>query len=264
MTGKCKSPSDINMNKVSHGRCNQNFPKLHQKQTANAQKQNKVGFSNHLVPIHLRLKVKAAFTEHVSAMLIVTMSCGYICHLSARWDNSMTAGYCWSRRVFLLPVFIRFYLWRPTWVLDIWNEETVCVRMSGGRPHFLDQLCEPVWGLKAERLAVMWKLRARGWMVALKGQTPSREKCCKKQTKHKGKENLTERNRSVSGGTLMWRTWQKPKDPNTLKRLKVHRYKSQWWFFLRMYLWYIHHLLCFLCFCSLLTPQDHRRIENTH
>lgn len=115
-----------------------------------------------------------------------------------------------------------------------------------------------------EHLAAMWQLRARGRMVALKGQTPSREKCCKKQTKHNGKENLTERNRSVSGGTLMWRTWQKPKDPNTLKRLKVHRYKSQWWFFLLMYLWYIHHLLCFLCFCSLLTPLNHRRIENTH
>lgn len=61
---KDKNPSYINMSKVvSHGRCNQNFPKLHQKQTTNAWKQNKVGFSNHLVPIHLRLKVKAAFTE---------------------------------------------------------------------------------------------------------------------------------------------------------------------------------------------------------
>lgn len=169
-------------------------------------------------------KVKGQSSLHwaegnVSAMLIVTMYCGYICHLSARWDNSMTAGYCWTRRVLLLPVFIRFYLWRPTWVLDIWNEDMVCVRMSGGWPHFLDQLCEPVWGLKAEHLAVMWKLRARGWMVALKGQTPSREKCCKKQTKHNGKENLTEHNRSVSGGTLTWRTrWQKPKNQNTLWR----------------------------------------------
>lgn len=106
----------------------------------------------------------------------------------------------------LLPVFIRFYLWRPTWVLDIWNEDIVCVRMSGGWPHFLDRLCKPVWGLKAEHLAVTWKVRAREWMVALKGQTPSREKCCKKQTKHNGKENLTEHNRSVSGGTLTWRT----------------------------------------------------------
>lgn len=76
-------------------------------------------------------KVKGQSSLHwaegnVSAMLIVTMYCGYICHLSARWDNSMTAGYCWTRRVLLLPVFIRFYLWRPTWVLDIWNEDMVC------------------------------------------------------------------------------------------------------------------------------------------
>lgn len=161
--------------------------------------------------------------------------------------------------------------------------------MSGGWPHFLDQLCEPVWGLKAEHLAVMWKLRARGWMVALKGQTASREKCCKKQTKHNGKENLTEHNRSVSGGTLTWRTrWHKPKDQNTLKRLKVHQYKSQWWFmkycrhtftvsmlaspqkrfrcvFFPTYVFVIYSSSA--CFCSLfrrLTPQDHRRIENTH